>query len=608
MNAITKIRTAALEMLAPPPELTVSEWSDRYRKLSSESSATPGQWHTSIVEYMREPMDMIGRPDVRRLSVMAGAQIAKTEMLLNTCAYCIDYEPSPIMVVQPTLDMAKTFSKDRLAPMLRDTPRLRNKVKDVKSRDSGNTILQKTFNGGHITMVGANSASSLASRPIRVVLFDEVDRFPISAGSEGDPIQLAVARTKTFWNRILIFVSTPTLKALSRIYQEYLQGDQRQRWCKCPDCGEHQVLRWSNIKWDKGSPEDAYYVCEENGCVWDDNKRNKAVRTGEWRAQKPFNGNVSYHITGMMSPFVPMADGVREFLAAKANPETLKVWVNTYLGEPFEDEGERLDYTDLMEQVDEYPAGEVPEEVTLLTCGVDVQDDRFELEVLGWGDDHESWSIDYQVIHGDPSTPAPWVELETALKQVYDHPLFGDLPIRGTCIDTGGHYTAKSYNFTKQLPRVFPIKGVGGEGRPTISRPTRNNIGKVQLFPIGVFPLKELVFARARVKEPGPGYCHFPTGYDVNYFKGFTAEKLIVKFHKGFPKREYIATEFKRNEPLDNRVYATAALEILGVNLNAQRRALLRGIERDKAEATENDAPVKKQKPGRSAQPFATRF
>ena len=188
-------------VLSPPPELTVSQWADEYRRLSPEASAEPGRWNTDRAPYQREIMDAINDARCEEVIIMSSAQVGKTELILNIIGYYIDYDPSPILVLQPTRDMAETFSKDRLAPMLRDTPALKGKVKDARSRDSGNTILHKTFPGGHITMVGANSAAGLASRPIKIVLMDEVDRYPASAGTEGDPIKLAEKRTTTFWNR-----------------------------------------------------------------------------------------------------------------------------------------------------------------------------------------------------------------------------------------------------------------------------------------------------------------------------------------------------------------------------------------------------------------------
>lgn len=566
---IDDLASEALAALAPPPKFTVSEWADERRYLSSEGSAIPGRWRTSLVEYMREPMDCISDPRVQRVVIMAGAQIAKSEVLLNVCGYLIDYDPSPIMMVQPTLEMAEAFSKDRVAPMLRDTPCLAAKISD-NSRDANSTIRQKVFPGGHLTLVGANSPSSLASRPIRAVLFDEVDRFPVSAGEEGDPINLAIKRAATFWNRIILMVSTPTNKGASRIETAYEEGDQRQRMCPCPDCGHHQVLRWGQVKFTDRRPETARYECVECGSLWTDVQRIAAVRKGYWQAQQEFTGIASFHIPGLLSPFTTMADGVREFLAAK-DPASLRVWVNTYLGETWEDEGQRLDAHSLMQRCEEYE-GRVPDGVTLLTCGADVQDDRIEAEVIGWGDDHESWSIDYLTFYGDPSAPAIWQELRSALRQVYVHPRFGEMTIRATCIDTGGHYTADTYKFVKATDRVYGIKGVPGEGKPLVGRPSKGNYGNIHLFPVGTHTAKELVFSRLRSKEGDAGYCHFPAGRSQAYFDGLTAEKLMTKYHKGFKRLEYV--KFRaRNEPLDCRVYGTAALELLQVDLRAQRMA-----------------------------------
>lgn len=572
MNAIEAVNLA-MRVLAPPKRMTVSEWADDQRMLSSESSASPGRWKTRMVEYMREPMDMTTRPNVHRVVIMAAAQVAKTETLLNVIGFHIDHDPSPILVVQPTLDMAAAFSKDRVSPMIRDTTTLALKVADVKSRDSGNTITHKIFPGGHLTMVGANSPSSLASRPIRIVLCDEVDRFPPSAGSEGDPVQLAIKRSATFWNRVIVMVSTPTIKGVSRIAEAYEEGDQRQRWCRCPHCGEYQTLKWSNVRWDDRKAATAYYLCEHGGCIWTNIDRVTAVREGEWRAGADFNGVVSYHITGLLSPFASMEDGVREFLDARGNPERMKTWVNTYLGECWEDEGERVDYHDLMDRREDY-GDALPEGVTVLTAGIDVQDDRIEMEVVGWGDLHESWSIGYHRIYGDPSGPNIWAELTKLREQIYTHPLFGDLSLRNGCIDSGGHYTQAVYNYTRGRPRVIPIKGVGGEGKPLVSRPQKNNIGKVQVFMVGANTVKELVFTRLRAKFEEAGYCHFPDTYDEEYFHQLTAEEQRQIKHKGFTRIEYVKIR-QRNEALDCRAYATAALEMLGLDLRATRRALM---------------------------------
>lgn len=521
-------------------------------------------------------MDAISDPKIRDVVVMAGAQVGKTEALLNCVGYHIAHDPSPILCIQPTLDMAQAFSKDRLAPMLRDTPALRGKVKDPRSRDANNTTTHKVFPGGHISMVGANSAAGLASRPIRVVLCDEVDRYPASAGSEGDPIQLARKRSATFWNRKIVQVSTPTNKGASRIEASFEESDKRRFFVPCEDCGEHQTLKWSNVRWDKDEPETAHYVCDECGSVWDDGARYRAIRQGEWRATEEFKGIAGFHISGIYSPWTPLADAVRDFLSAKKMPETLRVWTNVYLAESWEDQGERISDVDIMDRVETFD-DELPEDIVLITAGIDVQNDRFEMEIVGWGREEESWSLDYKVIYGDPSTPQIWNDLDLALKQRFKTEDGRELDIRAACIDSGGHYTQAVYNFVRPREgrRIFAIKGMAGESRPIASRPTRNNIGKIRLFTLGVDNIKELIFSRLKITMTGAGYCHFPDDRPDEYFKQLAAsEKIVTKFHKGFPRREFVKTR-TRNEALDCRVYAIGALAILNTNLNtlADRKA-----------------------------------
>ena len=600
--SVDDLAARALWCLNPPPKYSVSQWADARRKLSSEASAIPGQWRTALVEYMREPMDLVGDPRVIRVVVMAAAQIAKSEFLLNVIGYLIDYDPSPIMLVQPTLEMAESFSKDRVAPMLRDTPALSNKVAENKSRDTNNTIRQKVFPGGHLTLVGANSPSSLASRPIRAVLFDEVDRFPLSAGTEGDPINLATKRTATFWNRIIVMVSTPTEKGSSRIETAYEEGDMRQRWCPCAHCGHHQTLRWSNVQWTDRKPETARYKCEGCGVLWTDAERIVAVRNGYWKAQVDFNGVASFHVTGLLSPFATMADGVREFLSAKSDPSQLRVWVNTYLGETWEDEGQRIDSHALMQRCEEWET-RVPDGVTLLTAGADVQDDRLECEIIGWGDNYESWSIDYATFYGDPSAPDVWNELRAFLRQIFHHPRFGDITVRATCIDTAGHYTKNAYDFVKANERIYGIKGMPGEGKPIVGRPSKSNYGNIHLFPVGVHSAKELLNARLRAKPGETGYCNFPSGRANEYFEQLTAEKLVTKYTKGFKRQEFIKIR-SRNEALDCRVYGTAALELLSVDLIAQRRAFETRLRKEAIEREKESADTKKKQTGRKKSGF----
>lgn len=560
----------AMAVLKPPPKLKISQWADQERRLSSEASAEPGRWYTSRANYQQGIMDSISDPSIKDIVIMAGSQVGKTEMLLNIVGYHISQDPAPMLVVQPTLEMAQSFSKDRLAPMLRDTPCLKGKVKDPRSRDANNTTTHKVFPGGHVSLVGSNSPSGLASRPIRIVLCDEVDRYPPSAGSEGDPIQLARKRSATFWNRKIVMVSTPTNKGASRIEQAFEESDKRYYLVSCEDCGEEQKLKWSNVKWEKDKPETASYVCEGCGSIWDDAKRFRAIRNGKWEATEDFKGVAGFHISGLYSSWTPLADGVRDFLSAKKMTETLRVWTNTYLAESWEDQGERVDDFAVAERSE--PFGELLDSnILVITCGVDVQDDRIELEVVGWGREEESWSIDYRTLYGDPSTPQLWNDLDTILKSTYKTEDGRTIGIRATCVDSGGHYTQAVYNFVRprEGKRIFAIKGMAGETRPIVSRPTRNNIGKIRLFTLGVDNIKELVFSRLKITEVGAGYCHFPDDRPDEYFKQLaSSEKIVTKYHKGFPRREFVKTR-TRNEALDCRVYSIGAFSILNLNLNA---------------------------------------
>lgn len=565
------------QVVAPPPELTVSEWADLYRRLSSESSAEPGQWRTDRAPYQREIMDAINDPAVETVVVMTSAQVGKTEILLNIIGYHIDYDPAPIMVMQPTLQMAQAFSKDRLAPMLRDTPALRGKVADARSRDSGNTVLHKTFPGGHITMVGANSPSGLASRPIRILLADEVDRFPASAGAEGDPLTLAEKRTTTFFNRKKVYVSTPTIKGASRIEADFLNSSQEE-WClPCPTCGKHQPLTWAQIRFDDVTMECIHCGARHDEFAW------KAGQ-GKWVAKAGNRKVRGFHLNELASPWKRWSTIIAEFKEAKkGGPERLKAWINTTLGETWEEQGDGVESDELASRRERYNC-EVPDGVLLLTAGVDVQDDRLEVEVVGWGVGKESWGIEYRAIYGDPGQPVVWQQLDEYLNRTWKYADGVAIGIACACIDSGGHYTTEVYDFVKprEHRRIFAIKGQGGEGIPIVSRASRTNRRRVPLFIIGVDAGKELILSRLKVQFPGEaGYCHFPIepekGYDQRYFDGLTSEKRVIRYHKGRPKLEWIKRPGTRNEPLDCRNYATAALEILNPNLEMLAQSQKKG-------------------------------
>ena len=546
-------------------------------------------------------MDAVNDPDIVEVWVMKSAQVGWTEILNNVVGFYVDQDPAPILLIQPTLEMGHAWSKDRLAPMIRDSPRLRGKVADSKARDSGNTILHKTFIGGHLTVAGANSPAGLASRPIRVVLCDEVDRYPASAGAEGDPVSLARKRTTTFWNRKLLVGSTPTVKGQSRIEAGYMMGDQRKYFVPCPHCQTFQTLKWAQLSWPEGKPSEAYYACESCGGVINDTDKGSMLAGGEWRATAEGSkaGVASFHINELYSPWVSFGAMAENFWEAKRLPETLRTWVNTSLGEPDELKGETVDETGLLERVEVYPA-DVPSGVVILTCGVDVQDNRLEMEVVGHGPGQETWSIDYKVIEGDPgqhpSHSPLWQQLDDYLNQDFWHESGLRMRISATCIDTGGHKTDMVYAFCKPrfARRVFAIKGVGGQGRPLVSKPTRNNAAGIRLFSVGVDTGKELIYSRLRVTEPGPGYCHFPAGRDVAFFAQLTAEKLVTRYYTGQAVRKWEPkNKHQRNEALDCRNYAIAALEILGVNLDRLAKKLADRIGKIGEKPDEPEAPEK---------------
>lgn len=549
-------------------------------------------------------MDACSDANISEVVVMAGAQLGKSEALLNIIGYHIDIDPCPILVLQPTLDMAQAFSKDRVAAgLIRSTPAIRGKVKDPRSRDSGNTTLHKIFPGGAITMVGANSASGLSSRPIRLVLCDEVDRYPASAGAEGDPIQLARKRAATFWNRKIVMVSTPTNDGASRIQDAYEKSDKRKYFVPCKHCHEPQVMAWRNVRWDDGQPETAAYMCEHCGVLWSESDRVWAIRNGQWQATAEFKGVAGFWINGLYSPWTPLADGVRDFLSVKKNPEQLRVWTNTYLGELWSDPGETIDDFMLADRREEM--AHIPDDVVILTAGVDVQDNRLEISVIGWGRDDESWVISHSTLYGDPSTPQLWTSLDSHLMRQYETESGRRMAIRSTCIDSGGHFTNSVYQYCKKNAgrRIFAIKGVGGEGKPIAGRPSKNNVAKCPLFPVGVDTVKDLLFARMRIQEPGAGYIHFSDTLDDEYFRQLTAEKIVTKYHRGFKKRifEKVRT---RNEALDTMVYSLAAYAIIGINVNAFADKLesepKKMVEETPKKAAENRnfVPARPMKPG----------
>lgn len=574
-------------LLKPPEELTVSEWSDKYRVLSDESSSEPGKWRTDRAPYQRGILDSVSDPAVESVAIMSSAQIGKTEIINCIVGYYIDHDPCPMMMIMPTDSLAKTWSKKRLSPMLRDTPKLREKVKSSKSRDSDNTILEKGFPGGYIAIVGANSPVGLSSRPIRVVLADEVDRYPASAGKEGDPLNLAIKRTSTFWNKKLIYVSTPTTARVSRIEKEFLLGSQESYQVPCPVCNKHQAFEFQNVKFQKIHEKSNEVTDIHMKCIYCDNAFNehewkRQLPKGKWIAKTPNNKKKSFYVNALYSPWEKWDDIIEKFLESKKDKTMLQTWVNTFLGLPFEEEnGEKLEHETLLGRRERYSAV-VPEGVLVLTAGVDVQGDRVEVEVVGWGMDYESWGIEYKKIKGNFENGEIWSKLDEYLSKSFFYADGTELKIYCTCIDTG-FKADEVYQFVKprEIRRIFGIKGIGGFDKPTIGKHKKTAREGINLFPLGVDTLKDKVYTRLKLDFEGPGYCHFPMdkerGYDEEYFKTLCSEKRIIKYYKGKPKFEWIKTR-TRNEGLDLRNYATAAIEILSPNFEALKNMKEKGL------------------------------
>lgn len=567
---LTKHCAGLIEGLALPPDYSVSTWADEHRVLAGKAASEPGRWRTSRTPYLREIMDCLSvQSPARKIIFSKGAQLGGTEVGNNWLGYIIHHVPAPILYVQPTVDVANKVSKQRIAPMIAATSVLSKRVTPPRSRDSGNTLMVKEFPGGLLIMAGANSAAGLRSMPIRFLFLDEIDRYPEDVDGEGDPIALAEKRTTTFARSKIFICSTPTVKNMSRIDAEYTKTDQRRYFVPCPFCDNYDWIRWPNIQWTEGNPETAALWCEKCKQLIPEHHKQQMLERGQWRAMAPGNARpdlVGFHLSSLYSPlgWKSWTEIVRDFLDVKNDPPKFKVWVNTELGETWEEEGDAVQPDTLKGRLEKYDA-EVPAGVGVLVAAVDVQDDRLEVQVKGYGQGEESWLVAYEQIHGDPGQQAVWDDLDTFLRQKFDHESGIKLSLSATAIDSGGHHTEEVYRFCKARTdrRVWAIKGGSSDGKEIIGRPSQRNRYRVKLFPVGVNTAKDAIFSRLRIKAPGPGYMHLPEWIEAEYLLQLTAEKRIRKYVKGKGTiRRYIKIR-ERNEALDLEVYSLAALYTL---------------------------------------------
>jgi len=632
MPTAEQVEKAFWRGLRPDPLLTVSQWADQRRILSSKSSSEHGPWQTSRTPYLRKPMDDLSATSkVREVVLVFGAQMGKSEMLNNWMGYAMDIQPAPTLFVQPTIDLAKRYSKMRIAPMIEATPSLQEKVKAPRERDSGNTQLMKEFAGGFLILGGANAASGLASMPIRFLAGDEIDRWPADVDEEGSPLAIVEARTRTFGMRAKkCWTSTPTIAGRSAIWNKWEDSNKQLLKVPCPHCGHRQLLSWDRISYDPKDPglpntlrTPPIMFCEECGAgIEEDTKAwwydPEVFDDDWWEAEFPDRLTQGYHLSGLYSPlgWFSWTEAAVGYEKAKDNPADMKPWQNTVLAECYNDDGEAPDWEALYNRREDYELGTVPDKVVFITCGVDVQKDRLELEVVGWGPGMESWSLDFQVLAGDTAETEVWRELSKFIQSEFGRGDGQRLPIRMTAIDSGFRSEEVKRWVRKQAgSRVIAVKGVESQvsviGTPSRVEVLRNGKalrGGVKIWPVGVSTAKGELYGWLRRRLPEDddlphGWCHFPM-HGEEYFRQLCAERLTNTIdRRGYTKFEWIKTR-PRNEALDCRVYARAAAALVGadrwsderwaVESGAVDEAPAAPVQQKQQEARDDDQPVRR--------------
>ena len=631
---LNKAMRKALAGMTPPDDLTVTQWAETKRRLSAESAAEPGPWRTERTPYLREPMDAFTDPKVRHIVMVAASQVGKSEFLNNCIGYIIDEDPGSILFIHPTTIDAQEYSKLRIAPMLRDSPALRQKIAAPKSRDSHNTILQKAYPGGILTMCGSTEAHALASKPIRYVFGDERDRWATSAGNEGDPWDLAMARQTTFYNAKAVEVSTTTIKNASAIEAAYYTGTM-ERWnSKCPHCGEYHEIRWSDIRFEYDEiivshkktykVKKVYYTCPGCGCISTEAEMKRAP--AKWIAENPEaygQGTRSFWLNAFVSQWASWESIVLKYLNALGSTKKMQVVFNTCFGEPWEDRGDIEDEDSLLARREDYGKDkngepvELPPGVLVLTAGVDTQDDRMEYEIVGHGFFGETWGIEKGIVMGRPDDDATWNKLdEVVFDRVMRFENGVGLRVSMSFVDEGGHFTqsVRAQCNARISKKVFCIKGMPGQDKPYISPPKKQKIfvnqiavGTCWQYQLGVDSGKEIIMDNLRVQTPGQKYCHFPKrdDYGSAYFAGLLSETKVYDPNKKQPWSWKKIPGHERNEPLDCRNYALAAFKALPKNLDEIDRQIkaASGV-RVPAPPSANITPPKRRPAQRSRQKY----
>ncbi|MGT2507902.1 phage terminase large subunit family protein [Cupriavidus basilensis] len=577
-----------------PETLTVSEWADKHRVMPTKGAAEPGPWRTDRTPYLREVMDTLSdHHPATDVCFMAASQVGKTEVLLNWIGYIVDHAPAPTLVVQPTIDTAEKYSKQRIAPMIELSPPLREKIPPSRSRDSGNTTLVKDFPGGLLVMTGSNAASSLASMPIKDLALDETDRYPSDVDEEGDPIALAEQRTITFPRAKRYKASTPGRESTSHIGKEYERSSQAEYYVPCPHCQTMQVLVFEQLRWLKREadgrrehlPETTGYVCPDCASVIEERHKTWMLANGEWRHKYPDRKRLGYHINALYSPiglgrsWVEIAEA---WLVACRDRAKMQPFVNLIKGLPYEDHSDRMRGSDIKNRAEGWALRTIPVGLMVLTLGVDVQKDRLALHLVAWGEGERCATIDYVELPGSPERDEVWLAL-TEYRRRPVRNIFGvDMQIAMTAIDTGGHSTHRVYNYARlhRHDRVIAVKGSSMAKRPVLSKPTQQDVKNdkgvvhrkgVALWMVGTDTAKAALFARLDGDGevdvlPADRMVRYPTGLPDDFYEGLTAEVYDEAKGKWVKIRA-------RNEPLDTWVYAYAAACHPNVRINRLQSA-----------------------------------
>lgn len=624
MTAHALAYRAARRAVRPKAPLTVSEWADANRVLSGEGSAEAGRWKTSRAPYQREIMDALSEDSpARKVVFMASSQVGKTETGSNWLGYIITHAKGPVGVVMPTEKSLNDWQSQKFDPMAKDTPAVSAAMASRSNRSSENSAQRKRFTGGILYFKTAGSTAELKSTSLRYAIADEIDEYDWST-LQGDPLGLLEIRLTTFHDRKLLVVSTPTMKDASRIEEQFELGDQRRFFVPCPHCEERQHLKWPNLRWTKTGRRvtRAWYVCEECGAEIDEHHKPAMLSAGRWISGNPDGAWRSYHINAIYSPIglgLSWAELADEWIEAQDDPAKLMRFVNTRLGETWADRSHDLKPNTLAARAEPYALRSVPPGALVLTAGVDTQDDRLEIRVVGWGwrdgNLHE-WLIDYHVIPGNPAEPRVWDALDDYLRAEFANAYGKTLLIEATAIDTGGHHTHAVYAYVRRAKarRVIAIKGASQPGRVILGKPSHQDVNwkgqtikrGVTLYTVGTDTAKHWIYNRLNGdadKDPAERRVHYsntlePWFYDQQVAETYNPRKNRWELKKG-----------KRNEALDTHVYAIAASHHPELYLHKwraidwKRRALMLESEPTAPAETVVPAALPNQKPAPATRP-----